>query len=178
MKSKSGFTIVELLIVIVVIAILAVISVVAYNGIQNRAYNATVQNDLATFAKKLELYKADNDTYPASIDSAITSKDLYKISVSKDAYTTTDITFNFIYCSKSPYSEYAVLGMSKSGARLYVLNGKIGEYTGSNTWRANAGVRNICSTVLAGSGHAGLVGYNVQSGVSNPGWRAWTGAAN
>lgn len=31
--SRSGFTIVELLIVIVVIAILAAISIVAYNGI-------------------------------------------------------------------------------------------------------------------------------------------------
>lgn len=37
MKSRSGFTIVELLIVIVVIAILASISIVAYSGLQTRA---------------------------------------------------------------------------------------------------------------------------------------------
>ncbi len=36
-QTKSGFTIVELLIVIVIIAILATISVVAYNGLQDRA---------------------------------------------------------------------------------------------------------------------------------------------
>ena len=36
-SKKSGFTIVELLIVVVVIAILAAISIVAYAGIQNRA---------------------------------------------------------------------------------------------------------------------------------------------
>ena len=36
-KTKSGFTIVELLIVIVVIGILAAITIVAYNGIQSRA---------------------------------------------------------------------------------------------------------------------------------------------
>lgn len=45
-KSKSGFTIVELLIVIVVIGTLAAISIVAYNGIQDRARNTTVENDL------------------------------------------------------------------------------------------------------------------------------------
>jgi prepilin-type N-terminal cleavage/methylation domain-containing protein len=41
-KQQSGFTIVELLIVIVVIAILAAITVVAYNGIQDRARNSSI----------------------------------------------------------------------------------------------------------------------------------------
>ncbi|RYF29318.1 MAG: prepilin-type N-terminal cleavage/methylation domain-containing protein [Chloroflexi bacterium] len=36
-SSKSGFTIVELLIVIVVIGILAAITIVAFNGVQKRA---------------------------------------------------------------------------------------------------------------------------------------------
>lgn len=36
-RNMSGFTIVELLIVIVVVAILAAISIVAYNGIQVRS---------------------------------------------------------------------------------------------------------------------------------------------
>ena len=43
MKSpRSGFTIVELLIVIVVIAILAAITIVAFNGIQERARASAV----------------------------------------------------------------------------------------------------------------------------------------
>lgn len=42
----------ELLIVIVVIGILAAITIVAYNGIQNRAYDSTVQSDLSSMAKR------------------------------------------------------------------------------------------------------------------------------
>lgn len=59
-KTKSGFTIVELLIVIVVIGILAAISIVAYNGIQDRSKNAQTAQALGTWLKGLQLYKADN----------------------------------------------------------------------------------------------------------------------
>jgi len=175
----SGFTIVELLIVIVVIAILAAITIVAYNGIQNRANDTAVKSDLKTIAKKLALYRANNSSYPSNIGEAIASDELYKIVVSKSAYyTDSDITFNFTYCSMSPYTDYAVLAMSKSGARLYILNGSLGEYTGSTDWKAASGIATICRSVLAGSTNAGTVGYNVQSGVSSPGWRAWTGVSS
>ncbi|MCA9336234.1 prepilin-type N-terminal cleavage/methylation domain-containing protein, partial [Candidatus Saccharibacteria bacterium] len=42
----SGFTIVELLIVIVVLAILAAITIVAYNGIQQRSRDSIRKSDL------------------------------------------------------------------------------------------------------------------------------------
>lgn len=63
-KKQSGFTIVELLIVIVVIAILAAISIVAYNGIQNRAKFSKISQDLKSMQKLIEIYKADNGIYP------------------------------------------------------------------------------------------------------------------
>lgn len=63
-KTVSGFTIVELLIVIVVIAILAAISIVAYRGIQERARASQASSALAQAKKKLELYKVDASTTP------------------------------------------------------------------------------------------------------------------
>lgn len=66
MKSRSGFTIVELLIVIVVIAILAAISIVAYNGVQVRANVTKVQADLKGLQAALEIYKAENNSYPTT----------------------------------------------------------------------------------------------------------------
>ena len=61
---QSGFTIVELLIVIVVIAILAAISIVAYNGIQQRARDSERQSDINTMQKQLELFYTDRGYYP------------------------------------------------------------------------------------------------------------------
>ncbi len=64
MRSKSGFTIVELLIVIVVIGILAAFSLVAYNGIQAKANDSRRLNDVSLMNKALRLYKVDNGAYP------------------------------------------------------------------------------------------------------------------
>lgn len=61
-KNNSGFTIVELLIVIVVIAILAAISIVAYNGIQNRSKSASGQSYANSIAKKAEAYSTARST--------------------------------------------------------------------------------------------------------------------
>jgi len=60
-KRASGFTIVELLIVVVVIAILAAITIVSYNGITSQAKEAARKSDLATWKKKSEIYKIQND---------------------------------------------------------------------------------------------------------------------
>ena len=53
MSRRSGFTIVELLIVIVVIAILAAITVVSYNGIQQRAKVTRANTDLKVLEKAI-----------------------------------------------------------------------------------------------------------------------------
>ena len=69
-KRAYGFTIVELLIVIVVIAILAAISIVAYRGIQDRANSSSASAKAAQIARQVQVYYAQNDTYPDSLSQA------------------------------------------------------------------------------------------------------------
>ena len=67
--SRSGFTIVELLIVIVVIAILAAITIVAFSGIQQRARISAVSSGLSQTTKKLAEHIVDNTGYPATLST-------------------------------------------------------------------------------------------------------------
>lgn len=69
-QSSSGFTIVELLIVIVIIGILAAIVIVAYNGVQERARASAVSSDLNGVTKKLLVYQIDNNGYPPDLTTA------------------------------------------------------------------------------------------------------------
>ena len=65
-KTKSGFTIVELLIVIVVIGILAAITIVAYNGVQNRSKTAAGQALANSIEKKAAAWAAVKGLYPTN----------------------------------------------------------------------------------------------------------------
>lgn len=67
-KSLSGFTIVELLIIIVVIGILAGIVTVAYNGMTASAVETSMKSDLQNAATHLESERRQNNGYPANGD--------------------------------------------------------------------------------------------------------------
>ena len=65
LRKNSGFTIVELLIVVVVIGILAAIVTVAYTGISKTAQVASITSELKQWHKLFEAYRATNGYYPA-----------------------------------------------------------------------------------------------------------------
>ncbi|HEV7952367.1 MAG TPA: type II secretion system protein GspG [Candidatus Saccharimonadales bacterium] len=67
-KRQTGFTIVELLIVIVVIGILAAITIVTYNGIQTRSRTTAVTSDLRSIEKAMLMYRAEYGKLPLSAD--------------------------------------------------------------------------------------------------------------
>lgn len=70
MRRRSGFTIVELLIVIVVIGILAAISIAAYNGIQERARVNSAKSDMAMLQKAIMMARINRATPLISITNS------------------------------------------------------------------------------------------------------------
>jgi general secretion pathway protein G len=65
-KTNRGFTLIELLVVIVIIGLLTGILLVNYNSVRQRGRDAKRKSDLQQVASALEIYKADEGSYPAT----------------------------------------------------------------------------------------------------------------
>lgn len=66
---KSGFTILELLIVIAIIGVLALIPMITLIGAPKKTRDARRQSDLKQYQNAIEIYAAKNNTYPPAATS-------------------------------------------------------------------------------------------------------------
>lgn len=64
---RSGFTLIELVVVIIIIAILAAIAVPKFIDRASEARDAATRQSLSTLRSAIELYRVDNQAYPANL---------------------------------------------------------------------------------------------------------------
>jgi len=134
---RDGFTIVELLIVIVVIGILAAITIVSFNGVQQRANEATLKTDLSAAVKQVASGLVDNPAYLSTVSATgeglqKSSGTLYQYSsVSANEYCLTAVstvtgTKTFFYSStNNTVSEGTCPGHDPDGIALSCPSGFI-----------------------------------------------------
>ena len=113
MRAKSGFTLVEILIVVVILGILAAIVIPQFTSASSEAKLSALRSDLQTVRSQIELYKIQHtDSLPgttAGVDfvTAMTSK--------TDVYGNTGVGAAFKYgkymesMPKNPYNDKGAL---------------------------------------------------------------------
>ena len=70
-RHASGFTLIELMIVVSIIGILATIAVPSYQSSLMKAREAVLRQDLFTLRELLDHHRADKGKYPPSLDSLV-----------------------------------------------------------------------------------------------------------
>ena len=65
-RRATGFTLVEIMVVVVILGILAVLIVPRVLGRSDEARQAAAKHDIATIMQSLKLYRLDNGRYPTN----------------------------------------------------------------------------------------------------------------
>lgn len=138
-QNKSGFTLVELMVVAIIVAILAAVAIPLMSGNKNRAMGTEGEAGLGTMVTALRIYKAEYDRYPQAPGSSVSS--------SGDAAALPGIGLddldgqyfdaeNYSYSCSSP-SNYTV---SVSGGPASGRGGDVGKTSGMTASLTDQGV--------------------------------------
>lgn len=79
MKRRTGFTLVELLVVMAIIALLLSLAVPRYFGSMDRSKETILKENLYLMRDALQKYYGDKGKYPEGIDDLVSEKYLRKI---------------------------------------------------------------------------------------------------
>lgn len=123
---RGGFTIAELLVVIVVIGILASITVVAYTGVQKRAYDSVVKDELRKISQQMSTYQLKTNEIPNSASEYVAAG----IKPSRDAYSLRYISvgqpYNLLICYSSVSADdWGIIAESNGGGTYVYKNGEL-----------------------------------------------------
>ncbi len=64
--APSGFTLVEIMVVVVIIGLLAALAIPAFQRVQRASQNARIVNDFRVFAQAFDIYNSQNGGWPAN----------------------------------------------------------------------------------------------------------------
>lgn len=94
-RSRSGFTLLELIIVVAVIGILATIAMPALKDVPRRAAEAVLKSDLRTFRDVIDQFHGDKGHYPATLDALVEAG--YLRAIPRDPITKSTDTWLVVY---------------------------------------------------------------------------------
>ena len=123
LKGTSGFTLMEMMIVMTLIVILAGIGLSVYGNSVQRSKEAVLKEDLFQMRDAIDQYYADKNKYPASLEDLVSEK--YLRSVPVDPFTANADSWQTTMSEPDPSNPSLQSGISnvKSGSDQTGLDG-------------------------------------------------------
>ena len=119
----SGFTLMEMMIVMALIVILAGIGMTVYGNSVQRSKEAVLKEDLFRMRDAIDQYYADKNKFPGNLDALVSEKYLRAVPV--DPFTTSADTWQTTMSEPDPGNPSLESGISnvKSGSDQTSLDG-------------------------------------------------------
>jgi general secretion pathway protein G len=120
---QTGFTLVELMVVMSLIIILSTLALVQYRQSVIRSREAVLKDDLFKMRDAIDQYYADKNQYPATIEAL--ASDGYLRAIPKDPFTESESTWQAVPAEPDPQRPSAEPGVYdvKSGSDGTSLDG-------------------------------------------------------
>jgi len=120
MKKNSGFTLIEILVVVTIIALLTATAAVSYSQFSKQSRDAKRKTDIEQIRAALEMYRSNVDSYPLVTVSLTLPPVIYIQSIPSDPKT------NLVYpffplpagcdgTSSNPCNDYSITASLESG---------------------------------------------------------------
>jgi general secretion pathway protein G len=121
--SQSGFTMIELLVVVSLIVILATMGMTQYRSSVVHAREATLKEDLFRMRDSIDQYYADKGQWPATLDALVS--DGYMRKLPEDPFTRNTSSWQTVPAEPDPNNPVAEPGVYdvKSGSEGTALEG-------------------------------------------------------
>ena len=120
---SSGFTMIELLVVLSLIVVLATIGMSQYRNSRVYASESVLKTDLFRMREAIDQYYADKGQYPAALDALVSEGYLRKLP--DDPFTKSSTTWQTVPAEPDPNNPTAEPGVYdvKSGSEATALDG-------------------------------------------------------
>ena len=128
MKAKSGFTLVEILIVVSILGSLAAIVIPQYSESSTEAKYASLCTDLHTLRSQIELYKIHHNGFPPSFANFVAEMTRYSDISGNTALAKTVVFYYGPYMQKVPVNPF-------NNKRILDNTGTVGDNVGG--WEYN-----------------------------------------
>jgi general secretion pathway protein G len=118
-RAATGFTLIELMVVMMVIVVLAGISLAVYGTSTQRAREAALKQNLFQMRDAIDQYFADRNRYPPTLDSLVSERYLRQIPV--DPFTNSADTWQTVmaeFDATNPMGEPGIYDVKSGSDRV------------------------------------------------------------